>query len=161
MLLRAVRYLCAASGLFLTWAVLSDHRDAAHLSAGAAGSLLFAIPVWVRDKSWRLSPVAFAVYLPWLCWQILLSNIQVARLALSPRPAWRPRFVDIRIPPVRGDGALTLLGCSITLTPGTVAVEAMPDRLLVHALDEGLAREIEGGAMGRRVARVFGETPRA
>ena len=43
---------------------------------------------------------------------------------------------------------------SITLTPGTVSVRLDEGAILVHALDENFARELEEGEMNRRVAKL-------
>ena len=67
---------------------------------------------------------------------IVVSNITVARLVLSPRarpvPAWVPIELELRDP-----RAVTLLATIITTTPGTVScvVDEAHHRLLVHALD--------------------------
>lgn len=69
-------------------------------------------------------------------WDIVMSNIAVARLVLSPvsrpQPAWVPVALDVRHPT-----AITLLASIITMTPGTVSCVVDEDRrqILVHALD--------------------------
>lgn len=69
-------------------------------------------------------------------WDILLSNLSVARIVLAPRlrpqPAWVPLALTLRHP----TGVL-LLAEIITMTPGTVScvVDTARHRLLVHALD--------------------------
>jgi multicomponent Na+:H+ antiporter subunit E len=47
---------------------------------------------------------------------------------------------------------------SITLTPGTITVEAQPDEFLVHALTRAGAEGLAGGEMDRR-ARLLEGTP--
>ncbi|MDW8260284.1 MAG: Na+/H+ antiporter subunit E [Gammaproteobacteria bacterium] len=39
---------------------------------------------------------------------------------------------------------------SITLTPGTIAIEVEPGRMLVHAISADAAAALAGGAMDRR-----------
>lgn len=69
-------------------------------------------------------------------WDIIVSNIAVARIVLSPKsnpqPAWVPIALDIRHPT-----AITLLATIITTTPGTVSCIVDEERrmILVHALD--------------------------
>lgn len=69
-------------------------------------------------------------------WDIVQSNIAVARLVLSPRaqpqPAWVRVPLDIRHP-----NAIVLLASIITITPGTVSCVVDEERgeILVHALD--------------------------
>lgn len=81
-------------------------------------------------------------------WDILVANLNVARLILSHPGKLRPAFVDVPLG-LKGEVAISLLANTISLTPGTVSVEISPDRhcLRVHALDapdpDGLVQEIK------------------
>ena len=99
-----------------------------------------------------LSPTIL-LYWPWLAWQIIKANLQVARLILNPRCPISPRMVRVE---TSQKGALgrVIYANSITLTPGTVSVRLDEDAILVHALDESFARELEEGEMNRRVAKL-------
>ena len=69
-------------------------------------------------------------------WDVIVSNIAVARLVLS--PGARPRPVWVVVPLVLRDPmAITLLATVITTTPGTVScvVDEELHFILVHALD--------------------------
>jgi multicomponent K+:H+ antiporter subunit E len=69
-------------------------------------------------------------------WDIVVSNITVAKIVLNPaarpQPAWIPVPLDTQHPL-----AITLLAAIITTTPGTVScvVDEEGRRILVHALD--------------------------
>ncbi|MBA3598748.1 MAG: Na+/H+ antiporter subunit E [Methylibium sp.] len=69
-------------------------------------------------------------------WDIVVSNLIVARIVLTPgsdpQPAWVPVALDIRDPT-----AIVLLATIITTTPGTVSCVVDEDRrrIMVHALD--------------------------
>lgn len=69
-------------------------------------------------------------------WDIVVSNLTVARIVLdpssSPKPAWVPVPLETRHPL-----AITLLATIITTTPGTVSCVVDDERkeILVHALD--------------------------
>lgn len=69
-------------------------------------------------------------------WDIVVSNLTVARLVLDPgarpQPAWVPVPLALTHPT-----AITLLATIITTTPGTVSCLVDEDRgeILVHALD--------------------------
>ena len=71
-------------------------------------------------------------------WDIVVSNLSVARIALDPRavprPAWVPVPLDAEHP-----SAIALLASIITMTPGTVSCIVDEGRrvILVHALDCG------------------------
>ncbi len=76
-----------------------------------------------------------------LLWDIVLSNIEVARRVLGPERAIHPGFVwyPLDIANIHGIAALTSF---ITLTPGTVTAALSHDRkyLLIHVFnlqDEG------------------------
>ena len=81
-------------------------------------------------------------------WDILLSNLRVARQVLGPEHKLKPGFiwVPLDIGNIHGIAALTSL---ITLTPGTVSAALSDDRrhLLVHVLHledaEALIAEIK------------------
>jgi multicomponent Na+:H+ antiporter subunit E len=99
--------------------------------------------------SWRLP-----FYWFWLVWQIVVANIKVARLILSPRHI-RPQVLSV---PVTHDTAVAKVtyANSVTLTPGTVSLLLTEDKLTVHALDTSSARELEAGAMAERIAWLEG-----
>ena len=69
-------------------------------------------------------------------WDIVVSNITVARIVLdpvsNPRPAWVPVKLDTTHPT-----AIALFATIITTTPGTVScvVDELRGEILVHALD--------------------------
>lgn len=69
-------------------------------------------------------------------WDIVVANLTVARIVLSPwsrpQPAWVPVALDAQSPT-----AITLLAAIITMTPGTVScvVDDQQHVILVHALD--------------------------
>ncbi len=67
---------------------------------------------------------------------IIIANIEVARLVLGPLDRLNPHFIEI---PLDMDDPFvaTIFACIITLTPGTVSVDIDRTRrvLLVHALN--------------------------
>ena len=69
-------------------------------------------------------------------WDILVSNLSVARLVLTP---WsRPQPAWVRVPlTLRQPGAVSLLASIITMTPGTVScvIDEEAHEILVHALN--------------------------
>ena len=69
-------------------------------------------------------------------WDIVLSNIEVARRILGPEEAIRPAFVWMPLELTDPHAIVSLAGI-ITMTPGTLSAELSPDRrhLLVHAFN--------------------------
>ncbi len=81
-------------------------------------------------------------------WSIIKSNIDVARVVLSPKMPIKPGIIGIPLD-VRSERGMTILANIITLTPGTVSLDISSDRktLYIHTLDvgnvENLRREIK------------------
>ena len=110
---------------FLFWVLLAGRPTALSLALGALSAVLVAV---ANRGEEALSPMLraaprFCLYLPWLLKEIVVANLQVARLVMHPRLPIDPVVVRYDAP-LRGDLALTTLANSITLTPGTLTVEA-------------------------------------
>jgi len=73
-------------------------------------------------------------YIPLFIWQLILSNIDVARRVLSIKIPLNPGFVKIKTD-LKGDFAKLTLANSITLTPGTLTVDVEGEYLFVHTVD--------------------------
>ncbi|MDP3085372.1 MAG: Na+/H+ antiporter subunit E [Rubrivivax sp.] len=69
-------------------------------------------------------------------WDIVVSNITVARIVLTPGSNPQPAWVQVPLA-LRHPTAITLLATIITTTPGTVSCVVDDERhlILVHALD--------------------------
>jgi multicomponent Na+:H+ antiporter subunit E len=94
-------------------------------------------------------------YWGWLVWQIIKSNIDVARVILSPSLPISPNVVRVKASQRTTLGLVTYAN-SITLTPGTVSMYLDGDIIEVHALTESGARELKDGEMDRRVSAIEG-----
>ena len=93
-------------------------------------------------------------YWLWLVWEIIKSNVDVARRVLAPRLRISPRIISLD---ASQQTALfqTILANSITLTPGTVTVDIEEGILLVHALSEDSANDLLEGKFEEKIARVI------
>jgi multicomponent Na+:H+ antiporter subunit E len=140
--------------LLAIWYVLSGMFDVLHFGTGVATAVVVALAYDGVQDGRRMRVLRFGRYLPWLLLQILISNVRVARMVLSRRMPIRPVFIS-QAPGVHGTRALTILGVSITLTPGTLTVDIGPEEVFVHALDESSARDIRDELMSQRVATLF------
>jgi multicomponent Na+:H+ antiporter subunit E len=87
----------------------------------------------------------------WLLKEVVKSNLQVARIVLSPRPVVSPTLVRITAQSADRLGQATLGNC-ITLTPGTLTLDDHDGQLTVHCLTAAGARDLQAGEMNRRVA---------
>lgn len=89
-------------------------------------------------------------YIFWLLKEILLSSINVSKIAWSYRLNIKP---SLEVIPVKQNTSLglTLYANSITLTPGTVSINASAEGLLVHGVDYSFIEDLNQGEMDRRV----------
>lgn len=146
--------------LFLFWIVLSGMFTPFLLAAGAGAALAVAwlarrMEVADREGQPLHLALAAAAYWPWLVVEILKSGWQVAKIVLHPRLPVSPTLARFR-PSQKSTVGLVTHANSITLTPGTVTVEAGHDEFLVHALTVSGADGLAGSEMDRRVARLEG-----
>lgn len=95
-------------------------------------------------------------YAVWLVWNVVLANIDVARLILHPRMPIDPQLITFRTK-LRDPLARVLVANSITLTPGTVTIDLQGRQYLVHALTRKSASAIESGGLQNIVGSVFDE----
>jgi multicomponent Na+:H+ antiporter subunit E len=142
------------------WLLLSGHLTPLLVALGIVSALV--VTLLTRDpegvsEALRVAPRFALTYLPWLLKEIAVANLQVVRIVLDPRLPIDPVVVRLRAP-LRSDLAVTTLGNSITLTPGTVTLDVEGSDLVVHALARAGALGLTEGSMVRRVARAFGET---
>jgi multicomponent Na+:H+ antiporter subunit E len=94
-------------------------------------------------------------YIPWIAYQVLLANIDVARRVLSSRAALDPQLFEVKTSQ-KTDLGRVLYANSITLTPGTVSIRVCDDRIIVHSLSKEGADSLHEGEMDRQVTRLEG-----
>jgi multicomponent K+:H+ antiporter subunit E len=136
--------------LFMVWLLLNNTLDAAHVLLAAV--LAIVVPWFterLRPERPRIRrPLVIAKLGLTVLWDIVLSNIEVARRILGPEAAIKPRFVWVPLALTDPHAILSLAGI-ITMTPGTLSAEVSADRrhLLVHAFnvddEAGLVAQIK------------------
>ena len=156
-----LRLSALAATLYAFWLLLSGLVTPFLLAAGLASSVAVAALAWrmeLADPEGH--PVhltlAAAAYWPWLAKEILLAGLKVSKIILDPRLPISPVLARFR-PSQQSTVGLVTHANSITLTPGTITIEAGHDELLVHALTrEAAAGAGAGSEMDRRVSRLEG-----
>lgn len=93
----------------------------------------------------------FFGYWAWLAKEVVRSSVEVARVVLNPKLSISPRIVEIEATSRRPVDQV-ILGNSITLTPGTIALDVHNGVLKVHTLTQEGADELMSGEMDRRIA---------
>ena len=95
-------------------------------------------------------------YWPWLFWEILKSNVQIARVILGRPMPILPAVIKVK-GSQKSELGHVIYGNSITLTPGTVTIGLERGVLTVHALTKGTADDLKSGGMDRRVTAMMGD----
>ena len=167
-----VRRIAQATVLFGLWLALSGELAVEFLAAGAlaaVGGVAVSELLFRGTHEGRFTPapssiawllrtiVRFAAYLPWLAYEIVVANAYVVWLVLHPRLPIDPSLVrfDTTLGSERGQ---VLLAQSITLTPGTVTVDASNGVFVVHCLSRRSREGLAEGGIQRKIAAVFEET---
>lgn len=91
----------------------------------------------------------------WLLFEIVRSNLTVAGIILKRKMPISPTMTTLE-PPTSGLVGQAMLANSITLTPGTLTVDAHQGKLQVHCLTKKGASDLVDGDMAERVAKAVG-----
>ncbi len=145
--------------LFLTliafWLLNSGHYSVLILSLGFA-SIVFILVIShkmdVVDQESQpiyLSRKIFGYYM-WLIKEIIKANITVVKHIWLGEKSISPTLKTIKISQ-KTDMGKVIYANSITLTPGTVAIDIIDNEITVHALIYKDIESLEIGEMDRRV----------
>ena len=148
--------------LYAVWLLLSGHYTTALMIYGALScAMVVAIVSHLGILDDEALPVhlgaRYLVYIPWLMKEIVVSNLAVAKVIMSPSLPIHPRIVRVTGTQRTATGQV-IYANSITLTPGTVTLDVRGDKFLVHALTSESAHGLLSGEMDERVTRLEGES---
>jgi multicomponent Na+:H+ antiporter subunit E len=146
--------------LYIFWILLSGYFTPFLLAAGAGSAIcvvLAARQMKIADREGHPIQMIGSVlwYWPWLVKEIAKSAWDVSRIILDPRLPISPVLVRFK-PTQKTQVGLVTHANSITLTPGTITVEASADEFLVHALTRAGGAGVIDSEMDRRVSGVEG-----
>lgn len=146
--------------LFLTlsafWLLNSGHNTLLILLLGLAAIALVLVIVHKMDvvdhesQPLYLTPNIFG-YLLWLIKVIVQANITVVKHIWLGNKSISPTLRRIKISQ-KTDMGKVIYANSITLTPGTVAIDIKNDEILVHALLQKDIESLLDGEMDQRVS---------
>ncbi|MDJ0905257.1 MAG: Na+/H+ antiporter subunit E [Woeseiaceae bacterium] len=127
----------------------------------ALGAVSCALVVYIAVRMGYFDSRVFALrfnlrllgFWAWLLKEIVKSSLEVARIVLARKLELSTRVVEIDVSQLSPVDQV-ILGNSITLTPGTLTLDADDGKLLVHALTAEGAAALEEGEMLRRVAAI-------
>ncbi len=127
----------------LVWWALTDIRDLQEVITGIVVAVLvsliaghFLITTPERQRSLLHRSLMSIRYAFKFLYEMTKANVHVAYLVVHPGLPIKPGIVKIRTG-LKRESALTLLSNSITLTPGTLTVDVLPDKqvLYIHVID--------------------------
>jgi multicomponent Na+:H+ antiporter subunit E len=133
---------------FILWLALSSTLDPQELICGVLVCLiisLFAAHIYSKlgFPSLSLKIVLFSlIYIVVLFWEIIKANFDIAYRVIHPKMPIKPGIVAIKTS-LKSDLAKMILANSITLTPGTLTVDVIDDKLLIHWINVK-AEDIDG-----------------
>ncbi len=156
------------TALLIMWLIFSGHYTLKFILFGVASSALVTFLTndiffnifhneAFEEESLRLAVLKvlrFLAYMPWLLWQIVKANIQVASIVLNPKMPIDPAFLQFNTE-MKRKVAHVILATSITLTPGTVVILLEEGRYTVHALVPGAAGDLVEDKMQNKVGAIF------
>lgn len=139
--MRTVARLLGIVWLTVVWVALWGQLTVGNVAAGAilGAAVVGLFPSYGPQEEAHLHPLPALKFLAVFFWMLLLSNIAVARRVLTPQVRLAPAVVLVTLPP-SSEVVVTLVANAVTLTPGTLSLQAEvaadgAAHLVVHALD--------------------------
>jgi multicomponent Na+:H+ antiporter subunit E len=148
--------------LAIFWLINSGHFTFLLLSLGllsVIGVLLIVRHMEKVDGKFEPSvilSVSLPIYLFWLLWEIIKSNIDVVIKVWKGEESISPVVFKVTASQTT-DSCRVLYANSITMTPGTITLNIRDNTIEVHALSREAAEGLKNGEMDRRVSRLEGK----
>lgn len=145
--------------LALAWAALWGEITFASLVVGfVLGFLALALAVpTLRARAYVRRVPRILAFTSWFLTELVLSNVRIARLIVSPNAKLRPAVLAVPLELVRPRD-IALFVNLVTLTPGSLSIDVSADRrtLWVHAAHAADVEEVRASIleMQRRVKEV-------
>ena len=131
--------------LVLFWIILNGKITVEIVVLGLLFALLiygfaykFLGLTWKREKKFWKYLIWVIQYIGILLREIIIANIAVLKIILSPKKKIHPVLVKFPAP-LKSHLLQVILADSITLTPGTITVRLYEEKFEVHCLDESMA----------------------
>jgi multicomponent Na+:H+ antiporter subunit E len=146
---------------YLFYLALAGSVALFELVTGAISGAVVATTLWgvslttpVRPLQGLRTLLRFALYVPYLLWEVLKANLVVAYVVLHPDLPIDPAMVEFDAA-VWSVLPVAVLANSITLTPGTLTVDVSRRQFTVHTLTRGSRDGLLSGSLERAVRFVF------
>ena len=126
--------------VFIIWLAFTSTFVLPEVITGVVVSLIIAIYNFnnfteIGLKSFSPKRILYIIqYLFVFLWALVISNLNVARIVLSPKLPINTGIVVFETK-LKTDFARLVLANSITLTPGTFTIDIVDDKFYIHWLD--------------------------
>lgn len=147
-------------GLMIFFLILAERITIEAILIGLLLAILVMKLQLNDDAEIQRTPL-FTVRL-WLDWlilglvlirEIILANVQVAKIVLSKRMPISPQIYEYQTA-LTDERLIVLLSNAITLTPGTMTVEMVNQNLTIHALNEDYFNGLFGNPIEKILLRM-------
>lgn len=150
--------------LFGFWIVVSETLDIQHVIVGAI--VAYLVELFNRDflkdfhfygkEKFIKKTLIFTSVLLILIKDMIIANIQVAMIVLSPKMPISPGIVTFKTD-LKSPLAKTILANAITLTPGTLTIDVAEDIFVVHYLTKANAEDVRNWNVKQKILMLDGE----
>lgn len=142
----------------LFWIVISQNAKIETLCIGIIISLLVAtlnkdLMGNNRKVNFRKNSILWISYTILMLKEILVSNLNVAKIVLSPKIVISPQIVTIKTK-IKSDFHKTIFANTLTLTPGTLTISMDGDKIDVHCLKGEYSRDLTNSAFEKIILKV-------
>jgi len=155
------QYLALFGVSYAFYLLLAGSIDTFELVTGAISAGIVATTLWGISLTTPVKPVRtgrqlgrFALYVPYLLYEIAKANVEIAYVVLHPDLPIDPEVVEFDAA-VWSALPVTTLANSITLTPGTLTVDVSSQHFTVHTLTRNSREGLFSGTLERAVRFVF------
>jgi multicomponent Na+:H+ antiporter subunit E len=142
--------------LALGWWILSEGSRAGASFGAVVVALALAASLWLSPptaQSWR--PVGLVRFAGHFLYHSVRGGVDVARRAFAPSLPLAPSLLAFPARLAAGP-ARDVFTATLSLMPGTLAVEPRETDIVIHVLVEGTAVEHELAALERRITEAMG-----
>jgi multicomponent Na+:H+ antiporter subunit E len=158
-----IKYVLFGALLYAFWLFLTISLEVASLSAGLMVVLFVlwfnrSLLIEVHESSFfqLRGFTSFFVFVVVLLKEIVIANIQVAKIVLNPKMPIQPTFFYY---PVKLKKAMNkvIFANAITLTPGTLTIDVEEDGFIIHALTDEAREGLPGSVLEKYANKLENE----
>lgn len=146
---------------YLFYLLLAGSLAPFELATGAISAGIVAVSLWRVSLTSSVDATRtgarlgrLALYIPFLLWEIVKANFEIAYIVLHPDLPIDPKMVEFDAA-VWSALPVTTLANSITLTPGTLTVDVNQQYFTVHSLTANARAGLFEGTLERAVRFLF------